>query len=291
MLSKPFTIIGITLGLVLTGVVPAAAQWWSSGPDPVCMQQAIRLRDEGLIADFNGYNVAINEALRSRSAAQVDAWGNTDAKLRQQLLNGAEKAFTYAYNEASRRLNIAKDQTRREFANAQRSCAVVPSGDYPSNNYPNYPRNDYPYDYPNNNYYSSSSVCSSVMCTMGVPDGCYRTQPRIINGCQVDCGQIVCRSYSSSFSSAYRCTSMMCPMYVPDGCYRTQPRIINGCQADCGQLICSSSSVSSSQQACPEHLSCIPANTSFSCFNGPTIIGPSCVTGGQAGTCKGCSSL
>ena len=181
--SRSYLAIGILLGLCLTGLLPAMAQvmpWWSPVPDVPCMQAAIRARDEGFIANFNTYNAAITNGLQVRMAAEAQAWTLTDPYQRQQAIYAAGQTFSNTYGAASYQLYLSKEQTRYNFALATRTCQMVP----PSS--------------------SSSSNCPGVMCTMEMPPpGCYRTQPSIVNGCQIDCGIILCPYPPVSSSSPH----------------------------------------------------------------------------------------
>jgi N-acetylglutamate synthase/N-acetylornithine aminotransferase len=58
--------------------------------------------------------------------------------------------------------------------------------------------------------YENSSACVRVMCPMYLPFGCTRTPPTLRNGCQTDCGILVCSSSSSNSSPAYTQTRLQC---------------------------------------------------------------------------------
>lgn len=90
--------------------------------DTTCIQNAVRQRGAALTDAFNAYNQSIVSALSIKTEAEVSAWAKASIKDRTLAVVAAEKAFTSAYNNASKKLTQAKNTAHQTYNKTALAC-------------------------------------------------------------------------------------------------------------------------------------------------------------------------
>lgn len=96
--------------------------------DVACVQKAIGIREDSLIATFDTFSATAKTALTARKDALVTAWGKTDAKERRTARKAAYDAHKATMKTAHETLKTSKKAAWNTFNTSIQSCGSTVSG-------------------------------------------------------------------------------------------------------------------------------------------------------------------
>lgn len=114
-----------SVGIVALFPLFAMAERYTPPPrsaDVQCMQQAVSNRGNAFMDAFNVFHETVTRALKDRIVAETNAWGQSDAKMRERALHDAAQAFDKAYNTAAKTLDKQKNAARQQFESDSKAC-------------------------------------------------------------------------------------------------------------------------------------------------------------------------
>ena len=88
----------------------------------LCLQSAVKTREDGIQAAFSAYNTAMLTALTTRASALNVAWGNSDAKARKAASTTAWNAYGKSSRENNTVFRTAKNSGWRIYNTAVAAC-------------------------------------------------------------------------------------------------------------------------------------------------------------------------
>ncbi len=99
----------------------------------VCLQDAIGIREDGIMSAYNIRTTAVNLAMEIRKNSLVAAWGVSDVKERNKARKTAWDVYNKAIKLARTNYNTANKNTWKAFHVAAKACGVNSKGIEPEN--------------------------------------------------------------------------------------------------------------------------------------------------------------
>ena len=96
--------------------------------DVACVQKAIGIREDALMATFDTFASSTKTALTARKDALVTAWGKTDAKERRTARKAAYDAHKVTMKSVHETLKTSKKAAWSTFNTSVKSCGSNVSG-------------------------------------------------------------------------------------------------------------------------------------------------------------------
>jgi len=90
-----------------------------------CMQTAVGKRDTAIISAFDAFYTTTKQALETRKAAMVSAWGITDKAQRKTALTTAWKTYRDTQKAARQTLNKARKEAWQTFYTDRKACGTT----------------------------------------------------------------------------------------------------------------------------------------------------------------------
>ena len=91
-------------------------------PASSCMQQVITSRENALVGAVQTYTTRVTNALDVRRSALVAAWGLTNSRDRNKMINDAQKAFRKSRNDARKDYNRAWHDIMKKYRADRAEC-------------------------------------------------------------------------------------------------------------------------------------------------------------------------
>jgi hypothetical protein len=98
------------------------------GYPAVCLQNAIGVREDGIMGAYNTRATAINAAMQTRKTALVTAWGIADVKERNKVRKAAWDTYNKARKTARTTYNATNKNVWKTFHAAAKACGVKSTG-------------------------------------------------------------------------------------------------------------------------------------------------------------------